>query len=162
MKINFKKGFSIAEIVVVVGIMALLTTLVYTSLDGSKKQSRDQKRVSDISSVQLALEQFYARNKYYPNSLSINSTDDLSKYLSSVPDGVVYAPLVSINPSDPIPNTKCSSYHLYISLESQISVLDSKKGFNSLTTVTPSCIISPDKRIDASAAVAPLIYDVTP
>jgi prepilin-type N-terminal cleavage/methylation domain-containing protein len=153
MKINFKKGFSIAEIVVVVGIMAILTTLVYTSLDSSKKQSRDQKRVAEISSVQLALEQFYARNKFYPSDL-----EDfvLKTYLSSVPDGVKYAPLNSLD--NPL-NTKCGSYHLYVTLESKISVLDSKKGFNS--TSADKCInIAPT--IDAGLTGNELVYDVTP
>jgi len=153
MKINFKKGFSIAEIVVVVGIMALLTTLVYTSLDGSKKQSRDQKRVADISAVQLALEQFYARNKYYPSSLSDTR---LVAYLPSVPSGVKYAPL------NPIPseNINCSTYHLWITLESKISILDSKKGFDSSGLNNYKCGDNGANLIDASSDE--LIYDVTP
>jgi type II secretory pathway pseudopilin PulG len=154
MKINFKKGFSIAEIVVVVGIMALLTTLVYTSLDGSKKQSRDQKRVADISAVQLALEQFYARNKYYPNSLS---DPKFVAYLPSVPSGVMYAPL-NQNPPE---NEKCSTYHLWITLESKISILDSKKGFDSSGLSSHKCG-SYNSSFLINASSSPLVYDITP
>ena len=151
MKINFKKGFTIAEIVVVVGIMALLTTLVYTSLDGSKKQSRDQKRVADISAVQLSLEQFYARNKYYPNSLS-----GLATYLPQIPVGISYVPLASINADV----TECASYHLYVTLESKISALDSKKGFDSSGKI--KCGSATDTGALVNASSSPLIYDVTP
>ncbi len=162
MKINYKKGFSIAEIVVIVGIMAILTTLVYTSLDGSKKQSRDQKRVADISAVQLALEQFYARNKFYPENLDTTNTAPteglVPRYLASVPDGVKYAPL-KINSND----SNCSFYHLYITLESKISVLDSKKGFDSSELSSLICgNYSSSLLINASSSANALVYDVTP
>lgn len=150
MKKSLKKGFSIAEIVVVIGVMALLTTLIYTSLDGSKRQSRDQKRVAEISSVRLALEEFYARNKYYPGQLS----SIVPQYLSVLPTEAKYAPL-KYNADD----ANCGFYHLYTTLESKISVLDSKKGFDS--TNKEECVPSAET-INALASGNELVYDVTP
>jgi Tfp pilus assembly protein PilE len=152
-KPKFTTGFSIVEIVVIVGIMAILTTLVYTSLDSSKKQSRDQKKVAEISSVKLALEQFYSRNKFYPHYLGHNG---LKQFLAEVPDSVTYAPLKTDSSAS---DTQCSSYHLWTTLESKISVLDDKKGFNS-TGKTKCGTYSDSLLINASST--PLIYDVIP
>ncbi len=160
MKIKFKNGFTktgftIVEIVVIVGIMAVLTTVIFASLDNSKKKSRDQKRVADISAVQLALEQFFARKNYYPTT--ITGLELIPTYMAAAPESnVIYAPLTSLNSPT---NTQCASYHLYITLESNISVLDSRKNFNSQTTNTPTCA-GTDLRINAK--LNPLIYDVTP
>jgi len=155
--INLKRGFTIAEIVVVVGIMALLTTLIYASLDSSKKQSRDQKRVADISSVQLALEQFYNINKRYPPMLDNTSSPEnglLPKYLTSIPSSdIIYVPL-----KNTMSATYCGSYHLYVMLESKISILSSKKGFNSI----PSTVIKCAGGTPVDASSTELIYDVTP
>ena len=164
MNINYKKykhGFTIAEILIVIAIMSILTSIIYVSLDGSKRQSRDQKRVAEISSVQLALEQFYSRNKYYPSVLSFVTYPDFKRYLGEIPSGVKYAPLNDMDSSNP--GTKCGSYHLYTVLESKSSILDSKQGFNSSGLISNKCGTYNDNLlINASLISNALVYDVTP
>ena len=128
------KGFTLVEIVVVIGIMALLTSIVYSSFDGAKAQSRDQQRITDISTIQLALEIYFNKNGTYPQSLN-----DLvnEKYIAQLPTPPSkadnsdyrynYVPLAKTSGG-----TRCISYHLWTMFERENSNLESKKGFNSL------------------------------
>ncbi len=73
-KILFKKGFSIIELLVVVAIIAILTAIVTSNFATSKSKSRDAKRVSDISQIQLALEMVFDKCNAYPEGISKGST----------------------------------------------------------------------------------------
>jgi len=65
-----KKGFTLVEMITVLAIIGILTSIVIVSLDKVRSQSRDKKRMGDIKSLQLALENYYNRNGRYPNSLN--------------------------------------------------------------------------------------------
>jgi len=172
MKVFLKnKAFTLVEIVVVIAIMGFLTAIIYSSFDLSKAQSRDQQRVSDISVIQLALEQFFNKNGVYP--VSINSTDFVPKYLSDIPKdpktGESYASNYLALSKVSVDNAKkCTSYHLWAKFEINNSYLNSKKGFNSASGGLSSTkyfkcgtdIENPNEGIDASSS--PLIYDVMP
>jgi prepilin-type N-terminal cleavage/methylation domain-containing protein len=168
------RGFTLVEIIVVVGIMAILSGIVYASLSGSKAQNRDQKRVADISNIQLALEMYFNINRQYPAKLWPDKTDPPGTftYLSSATNILsndVNPP--TSDPSDkyhyvPLGGSKCSSYHLWATLETKSSALDSKKGYdstgasiceNSGTDVTSYYVGD-----EVNAASSSLVYDVTP
>jgi prepilin-type N-terminal cleavage/methylation domain-containing protein len=159
MKFFKKTGFTLVEIVVVIGIMALLTTIIMTSLSGAKAQNRDQQRVADISSIKLALEMIFSHNSnnYYPASLSIL----VPTYLPSVPKGpnpgetYNYVPL-----NGDITKTKCSSYHLWTTLETHNPALNDKKGFDS--TTQSLCVPGELGAINAASSTNSFVYDVTP
>ena len=150
---NKSKGFTLVEIVVVIGIMAVLTGVVLTSLSGAKSQNRDQQRVADVSNIQLALEMFFSHYRYYPTSLNAL----VPTYLPSVPKGpssgevYSYVPLVGIDAA----STKCAQYHLWTTLETHSAALDGKKGFNSVNS--SKCVSG---QVGVSASSSPLIYDV--
>jgi len=67
-----KKGFTLIEILVVIAIIGLLSTLAVVSLNNARSKSRDAKRVSDIKQVMTALELYYADNNGYPSGTSID------------------------------------------------------------------------------------------
>jgi prepilin-type N-terminal cleavage/methylation domain-containing protein len=137
---NKTRGYSLIEIIVVIGIMASLTAIIYSSFDGSKANSRDQKRVSDISNIQLALEQYFNKHGVYPLKLSgLVTPPDLSTgekpYIGSlpaiaksgdVPYDVTYFPMTK---QQGTPN--CITYQLWTVFERNNVYLDSKKNFNS-------------------------------
>ncbi|MFA6227252.1 MAG: type II secretion system protein [Candidatus Paceibacterota bacterium] len=169
------RGFTLVEIVIVIGIMAFLTTIVYTSLSSSKAQNRDQQRVSDMSSIQLALEVYFNKHRTYPQKLWIEEGDpigtDMLTYL--VPESL---PSKIVSPTSdplggyhylPIGGSACASYHLWTTLETKISALDSKKGFDSsgLNTTSP-CTTKVTNQyyhdVYVNASSSPLVYDVTP
>lgn len=62
------KGFTVVELMVVVSIIGILSTVTYASFSQAQKKSRIAKRVSDLKQMQVALEYYYAVNKSYPSS----------------------------------------------------------------------------------------------
>src|SRR3989338_6984910 len=62
-----KKAFTLLEMLVVVGIIAVLVSIGTSSYSTAQKKARDAKRQSDLKSFQNALEQCYSVNSYaYP------------------------------------------------------------------------------------------------
>ncbi len=61
-----KKGFTLIEILIVVAIIGILASVVVVGLGPAQKKGRDSRRVSDLRSVQNALELYYGKNGSYP------------------------------------------------------------------------------------------------
>lgn len=76
---NMKKGFTLLEILVVIGIIAILVALGATSYSTAQKKARDARRKSDLKSIQNALEQYYSIcNFQYPFSGTGNLSGSLT------------------------------------------------------------------------------------
>lgn len=79
-----KKGFTLIEMLVVVSVIGILTTLALASFTGTQKQARDTQRKSDLKQYQTTLEEYATKNDSlypaYPTSASANDTlcSDLS------------------------------------------------------------------------------------
>lgn len=60
-----KKGFTLIEILLVIGIIAVLATVVIVALDPAKRfaDARDSRRLSDIESILSAVQQSIVDNK---------------------------------------------------------------------------------------------------
>ena len=64
---KIKKGFTLLEMLVVIGIIAILVSLGFASYSTVQKKARDAKRKGDLSAMQKVLEQCYSLNSYsYP------------------------------------------------------------------------------------------------
>ncbi len=94
MKISFKHGFTLIELMVVMAIIAILTAVVLSNIGQSKMKARDGKRVSDLAQIQLALELYFDRCNAYPGSLDLtnsnttcatNSNIKLGNYITAIP-----------------------------------------------------------------------------
>lgn len=86
MKYFLKRGFTLIELMMVIAIIGILASIIVVSLSSSKAKGRDAKRVSDIRTIQLALEEYYNDNAYYPTSLyGAGISPPFSTYLSPVP-----------------------------------------------------------------------------
>ena len=59
---NNKKGFTIIELLVVISIIGLLSTISVVSLNGARIKSRDAKRVSDIKQIKTGLDLYFNDN----------------------------------------------------------------------------------------------------
>jgi prepilin-type N-terminal cleavage/methylation domain-containing protein len=66
-----KSGFTLLEILLVVGIIAILAGIVIVAINPSKQIAtvRNTQRLSDIKQINSALQQYYITNGSYPNSL---------------------------------------------------------------------------------------------
>ncbi|MCF7831275.1 MAG: prepilin-type N-terminal cleavage/methylation domain-containing protein [Candidatus Pacebacteria bacterium] len=127
-----KNGFTVMELLVVIGILLILIAIVISSLSISQKKTRDDRRVSTLQEIMLALEQYRDVCREYPMGLDsaedngcpiisgVSATfgDFLSSDASSVLQqntyGIKYVALKSSNASS---NT-CTGYHIGIPLES--------------------------------------------
>ncbi len=73
-----KRGFTLIEMLVVIAIVGLLSSVVVIGLGGARKQGRDARRISDISQIQNALEIYYTANGEYPTN-DLTSMTNISK-----------------------------------------------------------------------------------
>ncbi len=65
-----QSGFTLLELLIVIAILGILSTLGVASLRGALAKGRDAKRKSDIKSLQTALELYYSDFSVYPDALS--------------------------------------------------------------------------------------------
>lgn len=83
------KGFTLIELLVVIVIIGILASLVLINVNENRKSSRDAKRVSDLKSIQTALEMYYEQNTAYPVSdwadVDSISVSLVPKYLPTLP-----------------------------------------------------------------------------
>lgn len=69
MKIN-RSGFTIVELLVVIITIGILATIVVIAYNGIQARARDDRRRSDITNIEKAMELYYSDNNSYPTPLS--------------------------------------------------------------------------------------------
>jgi len=77
------KGFTLIELMVTVGIIAMLTAIAMVSFSGANKKARDGRRKSDLEKIRMALEMYRQEKGYYPEL----DTDLAPNYLQELPVG---------------------------------------------------------------------------
>lgn len=88
---NPMKGFTLVELLIVISIIGVLTTLLLANFIGVRQRARDAQRKSDLRQIQSALELFRSDQASYPQTLpncnnSIKSPDcATSTYMQNVP-----------------------------------------------------------------------------
>ncbi|MBI2444009.1 MAG: type II secretion system protein GspG [Candidatus Magasanikbacteria bacterium] len=65
------KGFTLIELIVVVAIIGLLSTLAVVALGSARVKARDAKRLSDLKQMQTALELYYTDKNAYPAGTNV-------------------------------------------------------------------------------------------
>lgn len=69
MKMNKKqKGFTLIEVLIVIAMIAVLSTIVLIGLGPSRKIGRDARRVADLRQVQGGLELYFNKCRFYPGT----------------------------------------------------------------------------------------------
>lgn len=66
---NSKKGFTLIELLTVVGIIAVMSVVGGYTYTNISKQSRDNRRLSDLRTIELALESYFQKERGYPINL---------------------------------------------------------------------------------------------
>ncbi len=97
------KGFTLIEILIVVAIIGLLSSVILVGLGSFRARGRDARRIADLREVQQALELYYLKNpeQKYPNA---DSWENLKTTL------VNYGIGVSNIPNDPLSPDKTYQY----------------------------------------------------
>ncbi len=70
----FKKAFTLLEMLVVIGIIAVLVSMVISSFSTAQKKARDSKRQSELKTAQQVMEQCYSVNSYQYPIISAGAT----------------------------------------------------------------------------------------
>lgn len=95
-----QRGFTLAEIVVAVGIVAILATVAIGSFSEMRKKAHDTQRKSDIEQIQLALRMYKNTNGSYPlhpTEMVIGEGGALDTELASYFPSVPKDPLGSVS-----------------------------------------------------------------
>lgn len=81
-KLNFshKQGFTLVELLLVIGIIATLAVVVFVALDPAKRfaDARDARRTSDVEAILSAVHQYVIDNKgAFPTGLTVDTEQGL-------------------------------------------------------------------------------------
>lgn len=101
---NKPSGFTLIELIVVIGIIALLSVLASISLSNIREKGRDTKRLSDMDSLRTALELVKAKQSSYSKNLGCEANDLVAGCLN----GALQETISNIkNFKDPVGVTPC-------------------------------------------------------
>jgi prepilin-type N-terminal cleavage/methylation domain-containing protein len=103
------KAFTLVEIMVVIAIIGILSTLIMVSLDNTKMTARNTRRLADIKQLQLALKLYYNDVGSFPVSITPGSP--------IAANGVSYLLRVPANPKPRADNGCLDQEYTYTQLE---------------------------------------------
>jgi len=69
-----RKGFTLVELLVVIGIIGILVAIISLGSSGARRQARDDRRVADLRQVQQALQLYFLKCRMYPGDYKPNPT----------------------------------------------------------------------------------------
>lgn len=144
MKHRTHRGFTVLELLVILGIITILVGLVLVSLNAARRHSVDERKVANAKTVALGLQQYFSICRQYPATLT--GTEDCPALSLQVPPKTIadiipeavalgfnapgskyhYISLVdTMNPD----RSSCTNFHLWVELESEgLSFQNQKSG----------------------------------
>ena len=76
-----EKGFTLVELVIVIGMISLLAAMSVPSMTGVTNRAKDVKLGCDLQTLDTVLMVYYSEHDCYPNAI----TDLAPKYIKSIP-----------------------------------------------------------------------------
>lgn len=124
------KGFTLLELLVVIGIIGILVSLMTVSYSSAQRSARDSRRKQDLTSIQNAMEQYYAQNGYkYPGC---SCTDGATSCCAALTAPFNYFSGTGAAPVDPL----STSHYVYSGDTTQYTVKATMEKDGSVVPVT--------------------------
>jgi len=127
-KVSSTKGFSLLEVLIVIGIVTALMGIAFFVYSGTGQRARDHKRISDLDTLNRYLQGAgHDVVKYLPNGIPIEG--DLKELIDEA-ETHIGINLFRQNPKDPLADLNKSGYR-YILGENNIVVYTNLEDFYS-------------------------------
>lgn len=85
--IFLKRGLTLVEVIVVIGIIGLLTSIIYVAVSEARANARDKQRMTEIKQLELLMKQYFEVYGEYPPEWGANDTGPDSDDYSGPGDG---------------------------------------------------------------------------
>lgn len=118
-----RDGFTLVEVLIVIAIIGMLSSIVMANIDNARSKARDTKRKQDMSAIQTALEIYYVDNNSYPSTSMLwrGQCTGAGNFGLSGPNGYVpnlaptYIPSLPTDPDTDIRGCGIQSCYYYMS-----------------------------------------------
>ncbi len=94
-----KRAFTLVEMMVVIGLMAILLVLIVGNFSDQKKRSRDNLRISGMQNIRLALEEYKLTCGEYPKRLDPGVNNGRNN--GTCPNGITFEHFLPHPPKNP-------------------------------------------------------------
>lgn len=119
---RLKNGFTVIEIIFTILIIGFASIMFFIQKDNIQTVANDDKKKIAINAMYYSLENvFYAKNKYYPQTISSSVLTSMDPNLFTDPYGNEFGTSTSAYTYSPTncENNKCKSYTLKARLENE-------------------------------------------
>lgn len=162
-----QKGFTVLELLVVIGIIGLLVALALVGLNKAREKSRDDSRISNLRTVRIALEDYRTACRNYPmkldpgaNNCPASQGTTFAEFLSTVPTNPGGTPFEYYAYADPASSDQCIGYHIAVQLETVgHQAFNSDDDYNSAADTSITSCSGVTAPFDASDDTAGQLYD---
>ena len=151
-KLSFEKGFTVLELLVVLFIMTILLSIALVSFTRGNRNTQNKTRIADFQLVQLALEEYRAQCKVYPDELKLDTSNNYPGSLNSeclLKFGEILPPTIAakVDAGDfeykslrgnSSPDGACSAYHLSVELLDPSKFLEGDSDYDG-SSEWPAC-----------------------
>lgn len=117
-----QRGFTVIELLFATVVLAIIGVVFWQQFNTVQAAARDDERRHAINSMYYNLEDiFYAKNKYYPKTISVKNLTAMDKTLFTDPNGVTLGDGQSDYRYEPVncDGEQCKSYTLRAIMEKE-------------------------------------------
>jgi prepilin-type N-terminal cleavage/methylation domain-containing protein len=125
---NATYGFTLMELLVVMFIIGVLSTIILTGGASQLAKARDSEKISDLAEISIALELYYNSCRQYPSTLATTTTNNgcsgstnFGSFMRSLPSSASEVSFEYKTNGDAL---KHSDYVMKITLEKKDKVLN--------------------------------------
>lgn len=104
-KVSISAGFTLVELLVAISIVATIGLVVVISSVAAQKLARDGQRKSDLKKIQLALQQYYSDQGFYPNSAGMKVATSITDATGNPNIAIPTKTYLASVPQDPLTST---------------------------------------------------------